>query len=104
MVKKTGTEIPLMAVFTAKPGKEDELVETIYGLMEPTLAEEGCMRFIVYQDKENPAVVTAIEKFASQEAFDKHVEMPYIKDFLGNKVPELTATDPVITFHQELLV
>jgi quinol monooxygenase YgiN len=68
---------------------------------KPTKSEPGCLRYILYQSKDDPRVFTFTEKFASQEAFDFHANTPYIKNFLEKVAPELVESQS-ITFHTEV--
>jgi quinol monooxygenase YgiN len=102
MIQRSESEIGIIAQFTAKEGKENELLEAIYNVMGQTLKEPGCKRFVFYQHVEDPKILTAIEKFASQAAFDAHVAAPYTKNLLEVLLPELSSAQS-ITFHKEIL-
>ncbi len=72
-----------VAQFTAKEGKEAELLETLHALMAPTHREPGYIRYELNQHIDNPGMVAFIEKFKSCDAFDSHCAMPYIQDFFA---------------------
>jgi quinol monooxygenase YgiN len=78
---KTGSDeaqIVVIAHFTAKPGKEEELSTFLRGLVEPTRREPGCIRYELNQDLDEPATFSFVETFADRAGFDAHCRMPYI--------------------------
>ena len=101
MLRKAETEIVCIAQFTAKEGKEEELLAALHSLMSTTHKEKGCIRYELNQNVDNPRIITFVEKFASKDAFDLHCGMPYIKGFF-EKAPALVASQSV-TLHREIL-
>jgi len=73
-----GAEVIVIAHFTAKPGKEEELSTFLQGLVEPTRREPGCVRYELNQDLNDPATFSFVETFADRPGFDAHCKMPYI--------------------------
>ncbi len=102
MIPRYEDEIAIVAQFTAKEGCAQDLLAAIYDVQGKTLAEPGCLRFVLHQGVEDPTTMTVVEKFASQAAFDSHLAQPYIKNLLEVVVPELVAVQN-ITFHKEVL-
>lgn len=102
MIRKAEQEIVCVAQFTAKAGKEAELLDGLHALMAPTHREPGYIRYELNQHIDNPAVVTFIEKFKSREAFDSHCNMPYIQDFFTNTAPRLVESQ-AINLYREIL-
>jgi quinol monooxygenase YgiN len=58
---------------------------------------------ILYQCVENPRILTVIEKFADQKAFEAHLAASYTVDLLENIIPQLTLAQ-AITTHKEVWV
>jgi len=102
MVKKAQKEIVCIAQFTAKEGKENELIKSLHVLMKPTHKEKGCIRYELNQGIENPRLITFVEKWASRKIFDKHCAMPYIEDYFENVAPKLVELQ-VVTLYKEIL-
>ena len=102
MLKKAEKEIVVIAQFKAKQGKENELLEALHGLIAATRREKGAIRYELNQAIEDPGTITFIEKYASQEAFDSHCNMPYITEFFDTVPPKLVETS-VITLYKEVL-
>ncbi|MFN8483894.1 MAG: putative quinol monooxygenase [Anaerolineae bacterium] len=101
MITRYEDEIAIVAQFTAKDGRGAALLAEIYEVMGHTLAEPGCLRFVLHQSVDDPDLLTVVEKFASQKDFDAHLAQPYTKNLLEQVVPELVAVQN-ITFHKEV--
>ena len=94
-------EIVVVAHFTARPGKEGELLNLMRSLLEPTRREPGCIRYELNQEIENPRAFTFAEKFADREAFEAHLKMPYVARFAEQSAGLVKSKQ--IRFHKELL-
>jgi len=81
------------------PVKADSL-EAVKSLcartLVPTLAEPGCEAFYQTSKPDDPTILMFFEVFASQEAFDRHMEAPYTKAFFADIQDKLTGK-PVST-------
>lgn len=100
--RKADKEIVCVAQFTAKAGKEDELVRELHGLIPLTHKETGCKRYELNQAIDDPRRITFIEKFASREAFDSHCSTPYIKGFFESVAPRLVESQIVVLYREIL--
>ncbi len=49
--------IHLTATFHAQPGKEQQLKEVLTQALEPTRNEDGCVRYQLFQDKDNASLL-----------------------------------------------
>lgn len=78
MPERNETQVIVIAHFTAKSGKQEELSTFLQGLVGPTRREPGCIRYEVNQDLNDPVTFTFVETFADQRAFESHCRMPYI--------------------------
>lgn len=103
MISRSETEIAVIAQFTAKEGRADELVVALHHAIGLGLSEPGCRRLILYQCVEDPRICTVIEKFANQNAFEAHLAASYTVDLLKNIIPRLAQAQSITT-HKEVLV
>lgn len=94
----TDGKVNIVVELTAKEGSESQLLDAMRAMVPNTTAEEGCERFELLQAADDPRVLTLIERFASQEAFDFHATTPYVKDFLENKVPQLVEENHTVFY------
>lgn len=102
MPKKAKNEVVCIARFTAKSGKQNQLLRSLHQLMEPTHKEKGCIRYELNQQIDNPRVITLVEKWSNRKIFDKHCAMPYITNYFKHVAPKLVAGRSV-GLHQEIL-
>jgi quinol monooxygenase YgiN len=103
MIARSETEIAVIAQFTAKEGKAEELLAALHHAIGLGLNEPGCRRLILYQHVEDPRICTVIEKFADQKAFEAHLAASYTVDLLEKIIPQLTQAQSITT-HKEVLV
>jgi quinol monooxygenase YgiN len=95
------TQIVVIAHFTAKPRKEEELSTFLQGLVEPTRREPGCLRYELNQDRDEPATFSFVETFADREGFDAHCRMPYIEKLF--ETLKVLVAEQYIGLHRQIL-
>lgn len=66
--------IKVVAKNFAKEDKIKEVTELCKELVEETRKEEGCIKYEVFQDVNEPNVLTMIEEWDSVEALNKHMK------------------------------
>jgi quinol monooxygenase YgiN len=86
-------EITVIARLKAKEGKEENLRETLLGLIQPSRADEGCISYNLHVDPENPALFMFHEIWTSKEALDKHLATPHLQEFI--KKSEALLAEPL---------
>lgn len=69
--------INIVAFITPKNEFYDECRQKITDVLAITRAEEGCIRFEIYEDISTKQLVF-VETFSSQIALDEHYAQPYI--------------------------
>lgn len=94
---------PLVVVarLKAKPGKESELEAELKALIPQTHREPGCLLYRLHRAVEDPARFVFYEHWASEEAFNAHMQTPYLQALLP-RIPDLTAEPPDITTYEQL--
>jgi quinol monooxygenase YgiN len=82
---------PLIVVarVRAKAGQEARLRHELQGLVSPTRAEAGCLRYDLHESKTEPGWFLFYEMWKSDADLDKHFQTPYLKAFF-QMAPELT--------------
>lgn len=68
----SGKDVWVVASFTCKEGKVEELLKHLKVLVDEVQKEPGCIKYDCYQDAKNPLDFTFIEHWESQEALDVH--------------------------------
>lgn len=71
--------LTIVASFVAKPGQERRLLEELTAMIEPSLAEEGCLAYHAYTDPSRADRVVLIEEWTGAEALEHHFTLPHFK-------------------------
>lgn len=77
------SEIDTVAVMKAKPGSETTVSDALTKLVPPTLAEEGCLDYRLYESTSEPGTFVTIERWRSQEDLDAHMQSDHIAEALA---------------------
>lgn len=77
------TDLDVVAVITAKPGSEQIVYGALAALVEPTLAEDGCVSYQLFTSAADAATFVTIEKWRSQADLDQHMQTPHIQRALA---------------------
>lgn len=95
------SEVVVVGSFHARPGKEAEAVEAFKALVEPTHREEGCILYALHQGADDPRKLAFIERWASRELLDAHLQSAHIKEVL-ERAEELFGESADITVYESL--
>lgn len=87
--------LPLVAIFTAKPGFEDKLEQLFRSVVDATLREEGCISYQLNRDLANPRRFVFIEEWESQADLDRHLAAPHMTP-LSEQVPACLESTEVL--------
>jgi quinol monooxygenase YgiN len=79
---KKPEEIVCLSQMTAKKGKEEQLKKALLALIQPSRQEPECLAYELWQDSANPRSFMMYERFKNRAALEKHVNMPYIQQFI----------------------
>lgn len=84
--------IKVVAKNYIQEGKFDEILKLYKELVGKTVIEPGCIKYELYQDINDPGVLTMIEEWESLEALDAHEKtehfiriFPMLKDLVTNE-------------------
>jgi quinol monooxygenase YgiN len=88
-------QLTVIAHLVAKPGKIEDTRAFLLSLVGKTRGESGCVDYDLHQDDDNPAEFTFYENWKDRAEWDKHMEMPHLKEFAARK-DELFAVEPQI--------
>jgi quinol monooxygenase YgiN len=72
------SEIVVVVSLQAAEGKGDEVVKAFGEAIPPTHAEEGCVKYALHRDNNDPDHFVHIEKWRSQEDLDAHMQTPHL--------------------------
>ena len=76
-------KIRVIARALARAGKEDQLRNTLVGMLKPTRDEQGCRLYELYESN-NRGLFYFYEEWESQDALDRHTTTPHYKQLTQN--------------------
>jgi quinol monooxygenase YgiN len=71
--------VKIMAILAARPGKTDELKALVLGMVAPSRAEPGNLRWDVWQDQADTGRFVLDELYKDNAAVAAHRETPHFK-------------------------
>lgn len=77
--------IYVIATIKAKPGKEAETEALFKGLITPTHAEPGCVRYALHKRVDKPGTLYFVEEWKSQADLDRHLGSAHIQNVVAKK-------------------
>jgi quinol monooxygenase YgiN len=75
--------VTVIAFLIAPPGKEHELAVQFEELVPATLAEPGCLAYVVHRHPQISNRFAVYEKFRDRAAFDAHLDYGHTQAFTG---------------------
>ena len=85
------TPITIIAITTAKPGKEAALGAAQEKLVTETLSEDGCLRYELHQSLDDGRIRIFVERWASEEHWRAHMEGAAMQRFQASGTGEYFA-------------
>lgn len=89
----------IVAILTARPGRVDDLQALLAGMVEPSRAEPGNLRWDIWRDQADPNRFVLDELYVDNAAVAAHRATPHFQDYFAriNDLAERTAlvADPV---------
>lgn len=70
----SASPLTIIAVATAKPGREGELLKLQEKLVEATLKEDGCLRYELNRSLDDPRIAIFVETWETEEKWRAHME------------------------------
>ncbi|MFD4429204.1 putative quinol monooxygenase, partial [Nocardia sp. NPDC058497] len=69
----------VIARFRAAAGREDRLRTALEAMIEPTIAEPGCLHYQPFVDPNDHAAMVLIEQWSTPAALDAHFATPHFR-------------------------
>ncbi len=92
--------VVLTATVKALPGQEAAVRQALLDLVVPSRSEPGCLCYNLHEAKDEAGLFVFYEQWASQTAFQTHVETPH---FQGLNAKIDGRTEPPVLAFQTLL-
>ena len=93
------SDLVVIAVARAKPENAHDLGQALREVAGPTRAQPGCVSFSLYRSAEDPCVIVGLERWASKEAHDRHLQGAHVQKLMSQMMPVL-AEPPTIVAYQ----
>jgi quinol monooxygenase YgiN len=93
----TDNKVTVVARILAKPGMGDVVKEALMKLVPLTRKEAGCLNYDLHRSADDPDLFMFYENWSSRKDLNEHLEMPYLKEFLG-RAGEILAKPVEIIF------
>jgi len=74
-------QLTVVAHLRALNGQIEETRKFLLGLIKPTREEPGVIEYWLHQDNDDPAEFTYYENWTNRAEWDKHMELPHLKEF-----------------------
>lgn len=87
----SNTPLTIIAITTAKPGKEAALGAAQEKLVTETLAEDGCLGYELHQSLDDGRVRIFVESWESEAQWRAHMEGAAMQRFQANGVGDYFA-------------
>jgi quinol monooxygenase YgiN len=82
------SEVTVISINVAKPGKESQLEALLTSLIAPTANDAGMIRYDLHRDLDDPRIFVFHEIWASRAALEDHFGTEHIAQFRRH-APEL---------------
>lgn len=90
--------ICIVAKFTARAGKADDLKKVLNAGVKPARAEEGCLHYDLYRSIEDGNVFLFHETWRDAQAVETHGGQPHFKTLMADAEPLLAQPPEVQKF------
>jgi len=83
--------VHIVAHIVARDGEESRVQAQLEKLIEPTRAEPGCIKYELFVNREKPGDFVFMEEYASDAAFQAHMDSKHVAAAIAEAVPLLGA-------------
>lgn len=77
--REESSPLVIIASFQARAGCRERLMTELQAMIEPSLAEPGCLGYQPYVDPLNPDGMIIVEEWVDQAALDHHFTTPHFQ-------------------------
>jgi quinol monooxygenase YgiN len=98
MDKSKKSDLIIIAVAKAKPGNAHDLDQALREVAGPTRAQPGCVSFSLYRSAEDPCVIVGLERWASKEAHDRHLQGAHVQKLMSKMMPVLAEPPNIVAY------
>ena len=92
-------QLTVVATLKARAGREEALLSLLQGLIGPTRAEQGCVRYELHRSDEEPGTFLFDETWESRALWEAHMRSPHLVAF-GEAQDEVTESWALFSGHR----
>ena len=97
-----GGEVTVIAVMKVAPDGEERALEILHEVIASTHEEEGCVKYTLHKDTNQPGAYCIVEKWRSQADLDAHFGQPHMAPLA--EAVDLLSEAPQIFFCEQVEV
>jgi quinol monooxygenase YgiN len=87
--RRDKNSVRLIAIHLAKKGLDNQLLDILVKVIEPTRKEEGNISYVLHRSMDNPDELMFDEIWVDKESLEGHLKQPYIKSAVEQMTPIL---------------
>ncbi len=91
--------VRVVARIVAHADSAHEMKALLLRIVEPTRAEQGCLRYELHQSDTDPADFVFIEEWANSAAVAAHMRTAHIQEVFERAAPLLAAPRDIRRYH-----
>lgn len=76
------SHMTIVSNITAKDSYVDEMKKELTKLVKPSQFDDGCVRYELYQNFDNPSHFKIVETWVNIDTWEKHMRHDHITNFL----------------------
>jgi quinol monooxygenase YgiN len=92
------TDIVVLAVAKAKPGKEAELESALREVAGPTRKQPGCVQFALCRAAGDASTIVGYERWASEEAHQQHLKGAHVQKLMARMAGVLAGPPTIVSY------
>lgn len=92
--------IYVIATFHVEPEKLDSGHELIQGFIKPSLAQQGCLFYDLYQSSDDPCEFVIVDGWASAGDLKEHADSEHVLETVSKLAPFLREPAQVKVYHR----
>ena len=100
-MKRTKTDLIVLATARAQPGKEAELEAALREAAGPTREQPGCVQFLLLRAQSDKSTLVGYERWASEADHQKHLKGAHIQRLM-TRMADILAAPPSIVSYEAL--
>jgi quinol monooxygenase YgiN len=82
------------AIWTAKEGQEEKILEIIKKMTPPSRQEPGCLYYQAQRSPDNPRVFFLYEQYVHAAGYEAHMATPHFEQYVKDEaIPNLESRE-----------